>query len=142
MGLLASVLILALLAAGIAGADNGKADADVVQVDAIDRGEAGWTFEVTVNHPDTGWTDYCNGWDVVTDDGEVLKRNPEDEFTRLLLHPHENEQPFTRSQGGLNIPPGTRTLTVRAHDLVEGFGGREVVIDLDTNSGPGYTISR
>ena len=78
------------------------ADADVIQVEAIDQGENGWTFNVTVAHPDTGWDDYCNGWDVVTDKGEVLKSNSSDQFTRLLFHPHETEQPFTRSQRGFN----------------------------------------
>jgi len=83
-----------------------QANADVIEVKATDRGTAGWTFRVTVAHPDTGWEDYCNGWDVVTDQGEVLKRSASDQFTRLLLHPHETEQPFTRSQSGIQIPEG------------------------------------
>ena len=120
----------------------GEANADVLEVRAIDRGSAGWTFHVTVAHPDTGWEDYCNGWDVVADTGEILKANPSDPFTRLLFHPHETEQPFTRSQGGLRIPEGVTHLTVRAHDLVDGFGGREVVIDLSSDEGPGYRIQR
>jgi hypothetical protein len=31
---------------------------------------------------------------------------------------------------------------VRAHDLVDGYGGREVVVDLDTHSGPDYEVVR
>ena len=31
------------------------------------------------------------------------KRNEDDPFTRLLTHPHETEQAFTRSQSGLLI---------------------------------------
>jgi len=120
----------------------GSPDADVIEVHATDRGDAGWTFNVTVTHPDTGWSDYCNGWDVVTDRGMVLKRNENDPFSRPLLHPHEAEQPFTRSQGGLMIPEETRYVTIRAHDLVDGFGGKEIRLDLDADSGPGYTISR
>ncbi len=120
----------------------GDADADVIKVRAIESGGAGWTFDVTVVHPDTGWDDYCDGWDVVTEDGEVLKRNPGDQFTRLLLHPHENEQPFTRSQSGLTIPNGIQSVTVRAHDIVDGFGGKEITVDLNAESGPGYTVSR
>ena len=119
-----------------------QADADVIAVKAIDRGDQGWTFHVTVAHPDTGWEDYCNGWDVVTQDGMVLKNDESDPFTRLLFHPHETEQPFTRSQSGLRIPQGTSTVVVRAHDIVHGFGGKEVEIDLASDSGPGYEISR
>ncbi len=121
-------------------ATAGTADADVEKVKAEKNGDRGWTFHVTVRHPDTGWEDYSNGWDVVTDSGEVLKTNPGDQFTRVLFHPHETEQPFTRSQQGIQIPPSVKSVTVRAHDIVDGFGGKEVVIDLQTRSGPGYTI--
>jgi len=114
----------------------------VIAVNAIDHGGQGWTFSVTVQHPDTGWSDYCNGWDVVTDQGEILKSSSQDQFTRLLLHPHEHEQPFTRSQSGLHVPEGATILTVRAHDIVHGFGGKEITINLDTEEGPGYRITR
>ena len=117
-------------------------DADVVKVSATDFGDKGWTFSVTVSHPDTGWEDYADGWDVVDDNGVVLKRIESDPFTRLLLHPHVNEQPFTRSVSGIKVKDGTQFLTVRAHDLVHGFGGKEIVMDLNRRSGPGYTISR
>ncbi len=118
----------------------GQPDADVLEVRAQYRGSSGWTFHVTVAHPDTGWEDYCNGWDLVTDQNEVLKTNNSDQFTRVLFHPHEQEQPFTRSQSGVQIPPEIATITVRAHDIVDGFGGKEIVIDLATRKGPGYTI--
>ena len=44
------------------------------------------------------------------------------------MHPHVDEQPFTRSQRGIVIPPGVTQVRVRAHDLVDGFGGREVLV--------------
>jgi hypothetical protein len=44
------------------------------------------------------------------------------------LHPHENEQPFTRSLSGVAITPGTAEVTVRAHDSVDGYGGEEFVV--------------
>lgn len=117
-------------------------DADVIYVKAEDHGERGWNFHVTVAHEDTGWEDYCNGWDVVTDSGIVLKHNESDLFTRLLYHPHENEQPFTRSESRLKIPEGVQHVIVRAHDLVDGFGGQEVKIILDQNNGENYEIKR
>jgi hypothetical protein len=48
--------------------------------------------------------------------------------TRTLLHPHETEQPFTRSLAGVRIPNEVAEVTVRAHDRVHGYGGREVVV--------------
>lgn len=67
---------------------------------------------------------------------------PDSPFSRLLLHPHENEQPFTRSQSGIVIPAGVTQVRVRAHDLVDGFGGREVLVDLTLASGEGFEVER
>lgn len=119
-----------------------SANADVVHVRAVEAEDGSWTFHVTVEHPDTGWEDYADGWDVVTPDGQVLKPDPEGEFTRTLLHPHVDEQPFTRSQSGIVIPEGVTTVRVRAHDIVDGFGGKEVVVDLTETSGPDFEVER
>jgi hypothetical protein len=117
------------------------ADADVEFVRVVQRGDT-WTFHVTVRHPDTGWDDYADGWDVVLPDGTVVKPTADAPFTRLLLHPHENEQPFTRSQSGIVLPAGVMQVTVRAHDRVDGFGGAEVVVDFTQARGDHYTIVR
>jgi hypothetical protein len=101
-----------------------------------------WTFHVTVEHPDTGWEDYADGWDVLTPAGEVLRPDRSSQFTRLLLHPHENEQPFTRSQSGIVIPEGVTQVRVRAHDIVDGYGGHEVLVDLTRSSGPDFEVQR
>jgi hypothetical protein len=127
---------------GGASAGGGAANADVVYVRAVASGEGTWTFHVTVEHPDTGWEDYADGWDVVTPDGEVLKPDPESDFTRTLLHPHVDEQPFTRSQSGIVIPEGVAEVRVRAHDIVDGYGGEEVVVDLTKSSGPNFEVEQ
>lgn len=121
---------------------GGAANADVLHVRAVEAADGTWTFHVTVEHPDTGWEDYADGWDVLTPDGTVIKPDPDSAFTRPLLHPHENEQPFTRSQSGIAIPPGMTSVRVRAHDLVDGFGGREVVVDLTIVSGEDFEVER
>lgn len=118
------------------------ANADVEFVRAAQSAGGAWTFSVTVRHPDTGWDDYADGWDVVLPDGSVIKPTADSPFTRLLTHPHENEQPFTRSQSGIIIPDGVTTVLVRAHDLVDGWGGREVQVDLMVSSGPGFEVTR
>jgi hypothetical protein len=122
--------------------DQGQGNADVLYVKAVLADDGTWTFHVTVSHPDTGWEDYADGWDVVAPDGTVLKPDPDSPFTRLLLHPHENEQPFTRSQSRVTIPPDVTQVRVRAHDLVDGFGGREVVVDLTVSSGADFEVVR
>jgi hypothetical protein len=121
---------------------SSAANADVVFVRAVQTAPDTWTFEVTVAHPDTGWDDYADGWDVVLPDGTVVKPNLDAPYTRLLLHPHETEQPFTRSQSGIVIPAAVTQVTVRAHDLVDGWGGRVVVVDLTQASGVDFEIER
>ena len=130
------------IAATTATEATGQANADVEYVRAIETAVNVWTFHVTVAHPDTGWEDYADGWDVVLPDGTVLLPNPENPFTRLLLHPHETEQPFTRSQSNIEIPAEITAVTVRAHDIVDGFGGVEVIVDLAQASGENYEVQR
>jgi hypothetical protein len=120
----------------------GAGNADVTFVRAIQTAADTWTFHVTIQHPDTGWEDYADGWDVVLPDGSIVKPDSESPFTHLLLHPHVEEQPFTRSQSGINLPPDATKVTVRAHDLVDGYGGKEVVIDLTQTSGPSFAVGR
>jgi len=117
-------------------------NADVTHVRAELEGSGAWTFYVTVEHPDTGWDDYADGWDVVTLDGTIFKLNPDDPFTRLLVHPHVNEQPFTRSQRDIFMPDGVTQVIVRAHDIVDGFGGQEILVNLEKDSGPGFEVKR
>jgi len=118
------------------------ANADVTFVRAVQTDEVTWTFHVTVLHPDTGWEDYADGWDVLLPDNTVIQPDPDSPFTRLLLHPHVDEQPFTRSQNQIAIPAEISQVTVRAHDLVDGYGGRQVIVDLTHSSGPDFTVER
>ena len=50
--------------------------------------------------------------------------------TRVLRHPHVNEQPFTRSLSGVAMPAGVDRLRLRAHDSVHEFGGAELTVEL------------
>ncbi len=97
--------------------------ADVLDVRTARSADGTWRFDVTVKHGDTGWDHYANRWDVVAPDGTVLG-------SRTLLHPHETEQPFTRSLSGVQVPEGIGTVTIRANDSVHGEGGETVTIDL------------
>ena len=133
--------------AATGGAENAssagsKADADVVFVRAVKAGENTWTFHVTVRHPDTGWKNYADGWDVLPPDGKVIKTRSSGTFTRDLAHPHVDEQPFTRSASGIVIPLDVSSVRVRAHDSVDGFGGKEVVVNLKAEEGEGFKLER
>ena len=96
--------------------------ADVLAATASQSGDS-WSFSATIRHADEGWKHYANNFQVLTIKGEVLG-------TRILFHPHVNEQPFTRSLGGVKIPAGTAKVRVRAGDLVHGYGSKEVILEL------------
>ena len=98
-------------------------EADVEQVRITNTGEHTFRFDVTVRHADTGWDHYADKWEVLAPDGTVLG-------TRTLLHPHVDEQPFTRSLTGVAIPESIGQVTVRAHDSVHEYGGKTVTVDV------------
>ena len=100
-------------------------EADVLDVKVFCRPDC--TFNVTVKHTDTGWDHYANGWEIVATDGTVLG-------TRVLYHPHEQEQPFTRSLSGVSIPDSIKQVSIRAKDSVHNFGGMEKTVDLPPRS--------
>lgn len=110
-----------LLGALMAPETAAAGEADVVGVKIIREGTGTYRFDVTVRHGDEGWNHYGNRWDVVAPDGTVLG-------TRALAHPHENEQPFTRSLQRVRIPDGVGRVTVRANDSVHGTGGAEMSV--------------
>ncbi len=97
-------------------------EADVVNV-VVQREGSSYVFDVTVAHHDEGWQHYADSWDIVAPDGQIIA-------TRVLYHPHVNGQPFTRSLSGVIIDQEVTSVVVRAHDLVHGYGGREVSVDL------------
>ena len=49
---------------------------------------------------------------------------------RELLHPHEDEQPFTRSLSGIALPVGTTEVVVRSRCIVDGWSDSAVTITL------------
>ncbi|MDA0367940.1 MAG: hypothetical protein O3C65_10820 [Proteobacteria bacterium] len=107
-------LLVALILVG-AATPAVSGSADIVSVDVRRTGPGLYRFDVTLRHPDTGWAHYADKWEVLAPDGRVLA-------TRTLLHPHVEEQPFTRSLGGVNIPPTVGRVTIRGHDNVDGYG--------------------
>jgi hypothetical protein len=103
-------------------------EVDVLDVE-LRAGERPGHFDiaVTLRHADSGWDHYANRWEVLGPDGAVLA-------TRVLYHPHVNEQPFTRSLQGVAIPHAFTWVRVRGHDLVHGYGGREVTLSVPHRS--------
>jgi len=107
---------------------SGEVDVDVEKGGIVRASSGTYTFHVTLRHADTGWEHYADKWEVVAPNNTILR-------TRVLLHPHVNEQPFTRSLSGVRVPAGIAAVTVRAHDKVHGYGGVEMKVALPQAGG-------
>jgi hypothetical protein len=109
---LGAALFLAI-ATGVAAAG----EADVIAVKAARAKDGTWRFDVTIRSNDKGWDYYADAFEVVAPDGRVLG-------TRVLLHPHDDEQPFTRELDGVSIPAGVDRVVIRARHKPKGYDGR------------------
>lgn len=123
-------LLLVMLLPGLVFADQA-----VIRQVEFEQHAASWTVSVTLQHADTGWDHYADGWRVVTADGKVLGH-------RTLYHPHENEQPFTRSLSGIKIPVEVNTVFVEAHDKVHGWNKERLEVNLQQAQGERYRVQR
>ena len=91
-------------------------EADVIDGSIKFLADGQFRIDATVLHEDSGWDHYVDRWDVLAVDGRVLG-------SRELAHPHENEQPFTRSLT-LSLPEGISVVMLQANDSVHGLGGK------------------
>ena len=102
-------------------------EADDVRILAADFQNSGgnsWSVNVTLKHGDTGWDHYADNWRIVDGEGNIIG-------DRVLHHPHVNEQPFTRSLGGVKVPEGIVTVYIEAHDKVHGWTKERLTVNLD-----------
>ncbi|MBD3609592.1 MAG: hypothetical protein HUJ30_03495 [Gammaproteobacteria bacterium] len=107
-------------------------EVEIVNASFLKRGGL-WNVSVTLKHNDTGWKHYADGWRVVDGNGKVLGN-------RGLYHPHENEQPFTRSLSNVRISPATKIIYVEAHDKVHGWSKQRLQVDLRKKQGKGFQV--
>jgi len=119
--LLATSSIILFLMVNLATAGQ----ADILDAKALPSGD-GWRFTVSIEHADSGWEHYADAWRVVTENGDLLGE-------RTLMHPHETEQPFTRSLDGVKIPKNIKVVYIEAHDSLHGWNPQRVKIDLPGN---------
>lgn len=89
---------------------------DVIGAEASRADDGTWTISATLSSPYDTPERYADAWRVLGPDGTEYG-------VRILLHDHANEQPFTRSQSGIEIPDGVDVVTIEGRDLVHGWGG-------------------
>ncbi len=99
--------------------------AQVTHVEATQRASGSWCFDTSVRHNDEGWDHYADKWEVLDLEGNQLGY-------RSLGHPHDNEQPVTRSRCKIKIPSEISKVIVRAKCNKHGFGGKALIVVLKT----------
>jgi hypothetical protein len=95
---------------------------DVVDATVERTGQA-FSFSVTISSPYDTPERYADGWRILGPDATVYGEH-------TLAHDHAGEQPFTRTQTGVEIPAGVPEVTVEARDQRYGYGGATVTVSL------------
>lgn len=124
-----SLLALALLLTACGSDDAAPEEPsqdfpDVIAATAQLDGDGTWTFAATISSPYDTPERYADAWRVLGPDGTVFG-------VRELAHDHANEQPFTRSRSGIEIPDDVDTVTVEGRDQANGWGGGTVEVVLE-----------
>jgi len=119
MRALPGFLLLAMLCATsvVAG------EADVIDVKVRRCAPDVYDFDVTVRSVDKRSDYYADAFEVLSPEGKLLGR-------RVLLHPHESEQPFTRDLYGVRIPASVTEVLVRARHKPRGYDGATMRVKL------------
>lgn len=99
------------------------ADPPAIEAATATRVAQAWRFDVTLRHPDTGWEHYADAWEVLSPEGASLGM-------RVLAHPHKDEQPFTRSLAGVEVPAGTEYVMIRPRCLIDGWASTQMRVNL------------
>ncbi|RZQ51587.1 hypothetical protein C1E23_18700 [Pseudoalteromonas phenolica] len=109
--------------------------AQVTHVVATQQSDSSWCFSTSVRHNDQGWKHYANAWSIEDLQGNQLGY-------RRLGHPHDNEQPFTRNQCNISIPPNISKVIVQAKCNNHGYGGKAILIDLNKAKDENYIVRK
>ncbi len=118
---MATIAFLAAMTAVPARAGPADVVDALATLEASTGDETFYRFSVTIRHADEGWDHYADSFEILAPDGTILG-------TRVLVHPHVTEQPFTRSLGAVAVPSDVSEVTIRAHDSVHGLGGETLTV--------------
>ena len=97
------ILILISMLSGLCIAS----DAKIIKATGELTSAQKFNISVTIEHADEGWDHYANAWHVYSPDGKLIGK-------RVLHHPHVDEQPFTRTLLGLDVPREVSEVTIVA----------------------------
>lgn len=97
---------------------------DVIDVVVEEESAGVFAFSVTISSPYDTPDRYADGWRIIGPDTSVYGEH-------TLTHDHASEQPFTRTQRGVEIPSDVDEVTVEGRDLEHGYGGGTVTATIE-----------
>jgi hypothetical protein len=97
---------------------------DVIDVVVEEESAGVFAFVVTISSPYDTPDRYADGWRIIGPDGTVYGEH-------ALAHDHASEQPFTRTQRGVEIPPDVSEVEVEGRDLEHGYGGGTLTVTIE-----------
>ena len=92
-----------------------------VQDAAVEASGSGFDVDATISSPYDSPERYADAFRVRGQDGTVYG-------VRELTHDHADEQPFTRTLNGADIPDDVDEVVVEGRDQVSGWGGATVTV--------------
>ncbi len=109
-------------------------EVEIVKIVFVQQDKS-WRVDTTLRHNDSGWKHFADAWRIVNSKGKVLG-------SRKLLHPHVNEQPFTRSLYGVVIEKEDNVVFIEAHDKIHGWSKQRIRVDLNQRQGRRFRVKR
>ena len=103
-------------------------EVEILATAIIHQSQGEYVVNVKLKHNDTDWEHYADAWRIVDPQDNIIG-------TRRLLHPHVNEQPFTRALNNVKIHDNLTTIYIEAHDKVHGWSKNRLEIDLTKMQG-------
>lgn len=102
---------------GLAHANNDVAKIAEVKVKRDSADQPGiFHFVVTIEHQDTGWDDYIEGWEIFDPNGLIIASRP-------FFEPELEKATTKTALSGVIVPEDFETVTVRARNYPNGLEG-------------------
>ena len=99
-------------------------EAVVIDAEVSRENDGSFTFNVTVQHADEGWEHYADHWLILDNDEQLIA-------ARKLMHPHVNEQPFTRNLSYIQISDKVTEVIIRAHCSIDDYSGKDMTLKIE-----------
>ncbi|MFT7235844.1 MAG: hypothetical protein ACI9QV_001430 [Methylophagaceae bacterium] len=98
-------------------------EVEILAAALIHQSHDEYLVNVKLRHQDTGWDHYADEWRIIDVQGNILGN-------RLLLHPHVEEQPFTRALSNVKLDDNLTHIYIEAHDKIHGWAKQKLAIEL------------